>query len=121
MTLQEKAIEEKAVKYSEIIQSQYDDDYLDTIHLRNECRRAYLAGATEALASQWISVDDELPEEEQFVLVAIETNTNHRCAYAWYYILSDSTIRWYSYDDTFHLDKITHWMRIPEPPKPSDQ
>lgn len=30
---------------------------------------AYLAGATEALASQWVSVEDGLPETDEYVLI----------------------------------------------------
>ncbi len=78
---------------------------------------AYLAGATEALASQWRSVEEELPEAEQDVLVAVDTNTNHQFAFAWLSTLSNGTLRWYSYDDTLPLDNIRYWLPIPELPK----
>ena len=80
-------------------------------------RKAYLAGAKEALAGQWRSVEDELPKAEQDVLVAIATQTNHQFAFAWLSTLSNGTLRWYSYDDTFPLDKIRYWMPIPQLPK----
>ena len=74
---------------------------------------AYIAGANEALAGQWRSVDDELPKAEQDVLVAIDTQTNHQFAFAWLSTLSNGTMRWYSHDDTFPLDKIRYWMPLP--------
>ncbi len=84
---------------------------------RDTYKAAYLAGATEALAAQWRSVEEELPEAEQDVLVAVDTNTNHQFAFAWLSTLSNGTLRWYSYDDTLPLDNIRYWLPIPELPK----
>lgn len=45
---------------------------------KRAARNAYLAGATEALASQWVSVEDRLPKPYEEVLTytvgAIDTN-----------------------------------------------
>ncbi|MDE6536076.1 MAG: DUF551 domain-containing protein [Muribaculaceae bacterium] len=87
------------------------------VDISEHLKRAYIAGANEALAGQWRNVDDELPKPEQDVLVAIDTQTNHQFAFAWLSTLSNGTLRWYCYDDSFPLDKIRYWMLIPEPPK----
>ncbi|MDE7345375.1 MAG: DUF551 domain-containing protein [Muribaculaceae bacterium] len=113
-----KTIEEKAKAYATnnaTIPIFYNPDV--KVDISKQIKLAYLAGATEALAGQWRSVEDELPKAEQDVLVAIDTQTNHQFAFAWLSTLSNGTLRWYSYDDTFPLDKIRYWMSIPEPPK----
>ena len=74
---------------------------------------AYIAGATEALASQWRSVDDELPEIDDVVFVTypnLSTPLDKDMGVA-YYDGED----WYTTDDT-HI-RPTHWMSIPTPPK----
>lgn len=66
---------------------------------------AYLAGATEALASQWVSVEDRLPESYEEVLTytvgAIDTNT------VAYHDFED----WYTTDGE-HI-RPHYWLPIP--------
>ena len=115
-----KTIERKALSYidrifKEILNIHQNEPWPQ---FKEALAQIYLAGAKAALAWQWRSVEDELPKAEQDVLVAIATQTNHQFAFAWLSTLSNGTLRWYSYDDTFPLDKIRYWMPIPLlPPK----
>lgn len=65
---------------------------------------AYIQGATEALASQWVSVDEELPEVSADVL-CLDGITNEFC------------VRYYDSEEWYTLDgKLiapTAWMAIP--------
>lgn len=91
-------------------------EYINPLPSEN-FEKGYEYGRRDALAGQWRSVEDELPKPEQDVLVSTETHTNYRFAFAWLSTLSNGTLRWYCYDDTFPLDKIQYWLPIPEPPK----
>ena len=78
--------------------------------------KGYIMGATEALANQWRSVEDELPKENTDVLVAY---TDHITGY--YPCISignydDIEGKWYSADDDVYVNRhsITHWMNIPK-------
>lgn len=66
---------------------------------------AFIAGATEALASQWVSVEDRLPESYEEVLTytvgAIDTNT------VAYHDFED----WYTTDGE-HI-RPHYWLPIP--------
>lgn len=71
---------------------------------------AYLAGATEALAGQWRSVEDELPDENEVVLARYLDYVGlleYGCAY---YDGKD----WYSTEGT--LIRPAYWMPIPSLP-----
>ena len=105
-----KTIEEKAKAYAEnnTIQSAWLSE------CKKNVEKAYLAGATEALASQWRSVEDELPPVDKDVLVSMGYG---EFGVAWLTSLSNGTCKWYSNDDTLSLDNIKYWMSIPEPPK----
>ena len=82
--------------------------------ISRQVERAYLAGATEALAGQWRSVKDELPPVDKDVLVSMGCG---EFGVVWLSALSNGTRKWYSNDDTLSLDDIKLWMPIPEPPK----
>ncbi|MDE5886454.1 MAG: hypothetical protein K2H46_02580 [Muribaculaceae bacterium] len=77
-------------------------------------KEAYLAGATEALAGQWRSVEDELSPVDKDVLVSMGCG---EFGVAWLTSLSNGTCKWYSNDDTLSLDNIKYWMPIPKSPK----
>lgn len=75
--------------------------------------KGYEYGRRDALAGQWRSVEDGLPEEGEFVLIetinTIETafwNPYHQC---WDDPDGD--------DILYEKDKVIRWMPIPEPPK----
>lgn len=109
-------IEEKATDYTDSTDTRVFgcEETLDATKL---IQQGYIAGATEALAGQWRSVDDELPKPEQDVFVAVAWGDNYSYGYAWLSTLSNGTLRWYSHDDYLHLDDIRYWMPIPELPK----
>ena len=61
--------------------------------------------------SEWISVKDELPENDVFVLVTDGENVA-KCKrrYDYYWIVAAS-------NDRSPFDLTTHWMPLPKPPK----
>ena len=99
---------------------------IDRLKKQNETltiQRNAWALTAKALAPEWISVDERLPEndygkhwkERQYYLVMTEPSGLMRVAhygykeYGWW-IDSHNTVI-----DRF--DKVTHWMPLPEPPK----
>lgn len=75
--------------------------------------RAYIAGATEALASQWRSVEEELPSNDDKVFVII------RGAYVcgWYDHKYES---WEIFGmGSYNRKDASYWMPIPSLPDPN--
>ena len=121
-----KTIEEKATEYAVRITIDYrhdkdvEFDLVQSAALGKECRDAYLAGATEALKSQWRSVEDELPEIRQRVLICLKERNATRTS-----IVISKRIPFAS--DNPHNPKwewsnvkeedVIAWMPLPEPPK----
>ena len=70
-----------------------------------DIEQAYLAGATEALASQWKDPKVELPEDEETVL----TLSSYGPVLA-YYSKQDET--WFAYGNYGDITP-THWLPIP--------
>lgn len=70
--------------------------------------RAYINGATEALASQWRSVEDELPKDDETVLTY--SSFGHVLAY-----YSEQDKMWFAYGNYGDINP-THWMPIPSLP-----
>ncbi len=69
--------------------------------------------------SPWISIKDRLPEDSQFVLAKVDSNIIDPYTFAWRVLLSNGTYRWY--DKRGFIEEgyeLTHWMPIPELPKP---
>lgn len=65
----------------------------------------------------WISTNDRLPENEQYVMLWTKTGV---MKYAQY--LNDEPHRpWITYDEDGSIrawdNVVTHWMPLPEPPK----
>jgi len=67
---------------------------------------------------KWISVKDELPNGEEFVLVSCE----HGVTMAEYTTFKNGNDMWFavtrigSYEDSQNAEKVTHWMPLPKPP-----
>jgi len=62
--------------------------------------------ADEICDSQWISVEDRLPEDEEIVLAYADGYMDEVTTY--WLISKHATIQWYH---------VTHWQPLPEPPK----
>lgn len=74
---------------------------------------AYIAGATEALESQWKDPEVELPEVGEWVDVCI-CRKNNTIKYRYEARYEGNGI--FEDNDGFKLDLLSYWMRIPEPP-----
>ena len=77
--------------------------------------RAYIAGATEALASQWRSVEEELPEPDTMCLVFGYQDLDFNGGLNLYTMMA-----WYDGEDFYdaYNDRKYHpvkWMAIPLP------
>lgn len=69
-------------------------------------------------ASEWISVEDRLPEIADMVIVCTQ---NGIIDTAWRTGFSIPSGQWDTYSGRFVKgDKITHWTFLPEPPKETD-
>jgi hypothetical protein len=66
---------------------------------------------------KWINIKDRLPEHEH--KVDIWTNESCRFADCLYTHYTDSTPHFYyePKDIIIPIQKVTHWMPLPEPPK----
>lgn len=71
----------------------------------------YSAGATEALESQWVSVEDKLPEDDTRFYFVADASLNPLGVDCVEYTCE--TKKFSRYGKIIHP---THWMPIPEPP-----
>lgn len=85
--------------------------------------------------SEWISVNDDLPKEDEVVLAAVKKKSFNSEEYVYMPATYESGERseerlvgkgWYEeryygyYDDIYDrkiLDEVTHWMPLPNPPE----
>lgn len=85
--------------------------------------------------SEWISVNDDLPNEDEVVLAAVKKKSFNSDEYVYMPATYESGERseerlvgngWYEdryygyYDDIYDreiLDEVTHWMPLPNPPE----
>jgi len=73
------------------------------------------------MMSDWISVDDGLPEKDDEYLIYPEPKYNGMIAYFWACDSYDGHIKGTfehesKYGEITQLDYVTHWMPLPEPP-----
>lgn len=105
-----KTIEEKAKRRAFDITSSLG---LNIAELIVAIHDLYIEAATEALAGQWRSVEDELPKEHDEVVV-IFTHTYRP-------FIAENTVAYWDGEDWYTIDgehlRPTHWMPIPELPK----
>ena len=74
--------------------------------------RGFKAGANHALAHQWISVGDKLPETSDLVFIALfDINTESYQYYVGYYLKDNK--KWFLADYGY-VDTISYWMPIPK-------
>lgn len=71
--------------------------------------QAYLAGAAEALASQWKDPEVELPEDDRQVLVETDCE-DKELRHAISYFLAGA---WHFPDDWYYDCRVLKWMYIP--------
>ena len=108
-----KTIEEKA-------QAAWEDyTYPEGNLYSNVFKDAYKLGATEALAGQWKSVEDELPEYKVDVLIC--TDKGQVKTSCWFgkekeAADMDSRHRYWKWWGNFH-PYVLYWMPLPVPPK----
>lgn len=106
-----RTIEEKAKAYAEKV-------FCDAVKIcsdkpwnefRDTYEQAYLAGATEALASQWKDPKVELPEDDRQVLVETDCE-DKELRHAISYFLAGA---WHFPDDWYYDCRVLKWMYIP--------
>lgn len=74
----------------------------------------YLEHFANGLGSDWISVDDKLPERQEKVIVA---NQHTNDVYTGQIMARKGYIGWVVDDDDFNEFTVTHWQHFPQPPK----
>lgn len=78
------------------------------------CRETFQEGAMYALASQWISVEEALPEPEEEVVLFNKNSIRH---YEIGWLRKEkgySKSKWAITNGFVEDDDITHWMPIPK-------
>lgn len=66
--------------------------------------------------SEWISVNDTLPDDEQECLIMIDVKPN--IEYGKYREQGECwSANWCNRRKLYGTYKVTHWMPLPEPPK----
>lgn len=103
----EKQIEEEIDELTtELYEANHKKSVLDYRWLAKE---AYNAGYRKQ--SEWISVDERLPETNKKVLVCYSNGSMDIAKY----IRADGLEFWF--EETNFTKTITHWMPLPKPPK----
>ena len=107
------------------------DNYLNanrsTLCMARDFLRDFFSREANGMMVQWISVEDRLPDElpkdgsawsekvRPSVDVLVKVKGLKELYTAWY---SHSCKEWIDVSETHNLgDSVTHWMRLPEPPK----
>lgn len=73
------------------------------------------------MTTQWISIEDRLPEADQNVLLYVDYSVYETITmFVGHLLERDGHHHWAPYDWNglgFNFDDITHWMPLPEPPE----
>lgn len=98
-----------------LARTKYPERITDEVIMRSE---EYQNALKSLQQSEWVSVEDRLPELKQGVLVCL----NNGFITVAYLIETESHRKWQIFGDldTFlvdYKDKVTHWMPLPEQPK----
>lgn len=67
------------------------------------------------IMDNWISVEDQLPDTDDDVLVYIDHKNRSPVIEQSYWFRFQGGVRWSGHADSI----ITHWMPLPEPPEVS--
>ncbi len=81
------------------IKSETYEGGFDYYYLQSDVEKAMNAFANR---SKWISVEDELPKEREWIIISSEKYGELSCGYK---------------SSMWNLAKPTHWQPLPEPPK----
>jgi hypothetical protein len=94
----------------------FSDDYSRKMYCqRKDEQQAYIEGALMMMESQWVSVDERLPEKGVYVWCYSKSlGMVSDC-----YDCDVSDEHWFKGDREEYLTDVTHWMPLPEPPKPT--
>ena len=66
------------------------------------------------MTQEWISVKDRLPEENLRALCFIQKDGIQILCFGKY----GGRMTWQGDEYNYELNEVTHWMPLPEPPKP---
>ena len=74
---------------------------------------------------KWIACKKRMPKECEEVIVVIPKKAN-RIIFSWWSKVGSvgkEQVRWFfdTNDESYSAEEITHWMPMPEPPKPLNQ
>lgn len=95
--------------YAESDKDKYDIVYGALIGIRQAITYTKMSPTVDAIQkSEWISVDNRLPEEDIRVLVYINSDRSYTKIDT-DRLNNGKFVRWY--------EDVTHWMYLPEPPK----
>lgn len=108
-------LEQKAQTHAEKVFSEILDKYQTAPwnEFRDALAQIYLTGASEALAGQWKDPKEEMPEDEEYVLIdgplGVEPAVWNEHFDCWDDAEGD--------DNMYKKEAVRAWMSIPQPPK----
>lgn len=111
-TILQKRIDEAAKGYSFNIPSKIYQSCKTQEEMKqwkDEIEQAYIEGGKKSLQNQWISVEEALPEVNEFVFGCVNDEGTPQAVGMAYY---DEYGGWH-YSDEEEISLITHWMPIP--------
>lgn len=105
--------DEEIIQASDEWTYQKPPQYSELVYNTHKAMCAYQVGFIDGAVwadrhPHWISVEDELPEENKWVLTYNGTSIN--------LLMLAGNGGWYDHSVVKHLN-ITHWMQLPEQPK----
>lgn len=71
--------------------------------------------------SEWISVKDRLPDDDELVLVYTKDNVMSVCPLVIANAFANlKNLKVWEDNNGYYVSDVTHWMPLPEPPKEDD-
>ena len=87
----------------------YKDEFIDSIVLALEQQQARIKELEKA--SEWISVDDRLPNDDGGYLTCVNDDEDFYINYFINYFGDDDVVEWTTDQN------VTHWKPLPKPPE----